>query len=266
MSAHILDAIVATKHQEVQAAKARVTREQLYQQIKTAGPVRPFAQAIINRVKQGHHAVIAEIKKASPSKGLLRSEFDPIAIAQSYEKQGATCLSVLTDESYFQGSALYLQQARQACSLPVIRKDFIIDAYQVLEARAMGADAILLIAACLDDAQMASLEALAIALGLSVLVEVHDAIEMQRALQLKTPLIGVNNRNLQTFEVDVTLTERLQKQVAQNRIVVAESGISSAAQVKQLRQHHVHAFLIGETFMRAPDPGLALQALFPKEP
>jgi indole-3-glycerol phosphate synthase len=206
--------------------------------------------------------VIAEVKKASPSKGVLREHFVPADIARSYEAGGAVCLSVLTDVQFFQGSTAYLQQARAACSVPVLRKDFIIDPYQVVEARAMGADCILLIAACLDDAQMSELEACALELGLDVLVEVHDAPELERALRLKTPLVGVNNRNLRTFAVSLDTTLELRDRIPAGRLLVTESGILSREDVRRMRAAGVHAFLVGEAFMRAPEPGVALQGLF----
>jgi indole-3-glycerol phosphate synthase len=206
--------------------------------------------------------VIAEIKKASPSKGVLREHFVPAEIAASYECGGAACLSVLTDGQFFQGSPMHLQQARDACALPVLRKDFIVDAYQVFEARTIGADAILLIAACLDDAQMVDLEAQAQALGMAVLVEVHDGAELDRALRLKTPLVGINNRNLRTFDVTLETTLALLQRVPADRLLVTESGILVAADVRRMRSAGVHAFLVGEAFMRAPDPGAALTALF----
>jgi indole-3-glycerol phosphate synthase len=214
------------------------------------------------KVAAGQPAVIAEVKKASPSKGVLREHFVPADIARSYEAGGAACLSVLTDVQFFQGSTAYLQQARAACSLPVLRKDFIIDPYQVVEARAMGADCILLIAACLDDAQMAELEACALELGLDVLVEVHDAPELERALRLKTPLVGVNNRNLRTFEVSLDTTLELRDRIPVGRLLVTESGILGREDVRRMRAAGVHAFLVGEAFMRAPEPGVALQGLF----
>ncbi len=210
----------------------------------------------------GRAAVIAEVKKASPSKGVLREHFVPAEIAVAYERGGAACLSVLTDERFFQGSVPYLQQARAACTLPVLRKDFMVDEYQVVEAGGIGADCILLIAACLDDAQMADLEAAAQALGLDVLVEVHDAAELERALRLKTPLVGVNNRNLKTFEVSLQTTLDLMARVPADRLLVTESGILAPADVQRMREAGVHAFLVGEAFMRAPDPGAALAALF----
>ena len=258
----ILQTIVARKHQEVAQARQTVSLEALREQVLLAPATRSFAGAIQQRVQAGQPAVIAEVKKASPSKGLLRDPFEPAAIARSYEAGGATCLSVLTDRDFFQGAPEYLQQARAACSLPVLRKDFMIDAYQVWEARAMGADCILLIAACLDDATMASLEDLAMELGLSVLVEVHDAEEMARALKLKTPLVGVNNRNLRTFEVDVNISIRLRQACSSDKVLVTESGIATPAEVAALRAAGIHTFLVGETFMRAPEPGEALRTLF----
>ncbi len=211
----------------------------------------------------GGAAVIAEVKKASPSKGVLREHFVPAEIAASYERGGAACLSVLTDERFFQGSAAYLVQARAACALPVLRKDFMVDSYQVFEARAMGADCILLIAACLDDAQMADLEAQAHALGMAVLMEVHDGTELDRALRLKTPLLGINNRDLRSFEVSLDTTLALLPRVPPERILVTESGILAGADVRRMRAAGVHAFLVGEAFIRAPDPGAALAGLFP---
>jgi indole-3-glycerol phosphate synthase len=224
--------------------------------------VRGFEVALRAKISGGRAAVIAEIKKASPSKGVLREHFVPAEIAASYECGGAACLSVLTDGQFFQGSPMHLQQARDACALPVLRKDFIVDAYQVFEARTIGADAILLIAACLDDAQMVDLEAQAQALGMAVLVEVHDGAELDRALRLKTPLVGINNRNLRTFDVTLETTLALLQRVPADRLLVTESGILVAADVRRMRSAGVHAFLVGEAFMRAPDPGAALTALF----
>jgi indole-3-glycerol phosphate synthase len=214
------------------------------------------------KMAAGHAAVIAEIKKASPSKGVLRADFIPADIAQSYAEHGAACLSVLTDKQFFQGSVDYLKQARASCDLPVLRKDFMVDAYQVYEARAMGADAILLIAACLDDAQMADLEAMARGLDMAVLVEVHDRPELERALKLKTRLVGINNRNLRTFEVSLQTTLDMLPDVPADRLLVTESGILNAADVQRMRDANVHAFLVGEAFMRAAEPGEALAQLF----
>jgi indole-3-glycerol phosphate synthase len=228
----------------------------------TAPALRGFVESIKKRIAAGDPAVIAEIKKASPSKGVLREHFDPAAIAVSYEKGGACCLSVLTDVDFFQGSEAYLRQARAHCSLPVLRKDFMIDAYQVYEARAMGADCILLIVACLTDGQMAILTELAQQLGMDVLVEVHDADELQRALQLPLPMVGINNRNLRTFETSLQTTLDLIRQIKDERIVVTESGILQAQDVRLMREHHVNAFLVGEAFMLSDDPGLRLSELF----
>ena len=227
----------------------------------TAAP-RGFTAAIRSRVAAGRPAVIAEIKRASPSKGVLREDFDPAAIAASYERAGAACLSVLTDRPFFQGAPEYLVQARAACSLPVLRKEFIIDEYQVAESRALGADAILLIVAALDDARLAALEACAREYALDVLVEVHDAAELDRALKLATPLIGINNRNLRTFGVSLHTTIELLPRIPPDRVVVTESGILAQRDVAQMRRHGVNAFLVGEAFMRSPDPGAALTALF----
>ncbi len=259
--ADILDRIVAVKREELALSKSARPLAELRRDAEALGGVRDFARALQTRVAAGQAAVIAEVKKASPSKGVLREHFVPAEIAASYERHGAACLSVLTDERFFQGSAAYLQQARAACALPVLRKDFIVDAYQVYEARAMGADAVLLIAACLDDVQMAELEACAMALSLSVLVEVHDAAELARALKLKTPLVGINNRNLRTFEVSLETTLGMLAQLPADRLVVTESGIVSRADVQRMRSSGVHAFLVGEAFMRANDPGATLAAL-----
>jgi len=258
----ILQRIVAVKQEEVQQARRVRSLADLHSDVAQAPPVRGFAAALQAKVAAGQPAVIAEVKKASPSKGVLRGHFLPADIARSYEAGGAACLSVLTDVQFFQGSTAYLQQARAACSLPVLRKDFIIDPYQVVEARAMGADCILLIAACLDDAQMAELEACALELGLDVLVEVHDAPELERALRLKTPLVGVNNRNLRTFEVSLDTTLELRDRIPAGRLLVTESGILGREDVRRMRAAGVHAFLVGEAFMRDPEPGVALQGLF----
>jgi len=262
----ILNKIIAVKREEVSQAQSRkplaVVREDAESRLLT----RDFVGALRQRQARGQPGVIAEIKKASPSKGVLREDFIPADIAQSYADHGAACLSVLTDRQFFQGSADYLKQARASCHLPVLRKDFMVDAYQVYEARVMGADAILLIAACMDDALMNDLEALAFSLGMSVLVEVHDRPELDRALRLKTPLVGINNRNLRTFEVNIDTTLDLIRDVPEliggDRLLVTESGVLQPYDVNRLRQAHVPAFLVGEAFMRASDPGLALSALF----
>lgn len=257
-----LSKIVAVKREEVAAAKARVSLAAIRTDAESRVLTRDFEAAMRSRVARGQSAVIAEVKKASPSRGVLRENFEPADIAQSYAEHGAACLSVLTDRSFFQGSVDYLKQARASCQLPVLRKDFLVDPYQVYESRAMGADAVLLIAACLDDVQMADFEAIARGLYMSVLVEVHDAAELERALKLKTPLIGVNNRNLRTFEVTLDTTLGLREQVPADRVLVTESGIVTRADVLRMRSAGIHAFLVGEAFMRADDPGEALAALF----
>lgn len=258
----ILHKIVAVKREEVAAAKARRDLASLRRDAESLGGQRDFVGALRGRIAAGQAAVIAEIKKASPSKGVLREHFVPAEIAAGYARHGAACLSVLTDAQFFQGAAAYLQEARMACPLPVLRKDFMVDAYQVFEARAMGADCILLIAACLDDAQLADLESQAAALGTAVLVEVHDGNELERALRLKTPLVGINNRNLRTFEVSLDTTLGLLGRLPCERLLVTESGILTAEDVRRMRDAGVHAFLVGEAFMRAPDPGVALAELF----
>ncbi len=259
----ILDKIVAVKREEVAAAKKARDLASLRRDAESrAEATRDFAGALRARVAAGHAAVIAEVKRASPSKGLLRDPFVPAEIAASYAQHGAACLSVLTDVPFFQGAVAYLQQARAACALPVLRKDFMVDTYQVYEARDMGADCILLIAACLDDGQMAEIEAQAHELGMAVLVEVHDGRELDRALRLKTPLVGINNRNLRTFEVTLDTTLGLLPHVPSDRLLITESGILSAPDVQRMRAAEVHAFLVGEAFMRAPDPGAALAELF----
>jgi len=258
----ILKKILAVKVQEVVEAQAIKPLAAMRAAAEQAVPVRDFTGAIRDKIAAGQAAVIAEIKKASPSKGVLRAEFHPAEIAADYARHGAACLSVLTDEQFFQGSAVYLQQARAACTLPVLRKDFIVDEYQIYQARAMGADAILLIASALDVKQMQKLETLAHGLGMAVLVEVHDGAELDAALQLTTPLIGVNNRNLRSFEVSLQTTLDLLPRIPNDRIVVTESGILKAEDVKLMRGHQVHAFLVGEAFMRAVDPGVELSKLF----
>ena len=258
----ILNKIVSVKHEELAAARQRRSLASWREAAQSRRDVRGFAAALLSRASVGRSAVIAEIKKASPSKGVIRERFVPAEIAHSYALHGAACLSVLTDERFFQGHADYLEQARQACALPVLRKDFMVDEYQVHEARAIGADCILLIAACLDDAQMRDLEACAHALGMDVLVEVHDADELDRALRLNTPLVGVNNRNLRTFEVSLQTTLDLQQRVPADRLLVTESGILGPHDVQRMRSAGIHTFLVGEAFMRAPDPGAALAELF----
>jgi len=258
----ILKKIVARKHEEIAERSARVPQAELAERLSTAGAPRGFVAALRAKVDAGLPAVIAEIKKASPSKGVLREDFRPAEIARSYARGGAACLSVLTDIDFFQGSDAYLQQARGACSLPVIRKDFIVDPYQVVEARAIGADCILLIAACLDDAQLHSLNDLAHDLGMDVLIEVHDGEELTRALATQNRLIGINNRNLRTFEVSLQTTLELLDRIPAGRLVVTESGILAPQDVQLMRTHHVHAFLVGEAFMRADDPGARLAELF----
>ena len=258
----ILKKIIHRKVEEVRSRSQRLPLAELAARAGEAGPLRGFADALRARVDAGQPAVIAEIKKASPSKGLLRPDFRPAEIAVSYARGGAACLSVLTDVDFFQGADAYLQEARAACDLPVIRKDFIIDPYQVYEARAMGADCILLIAACLDDARLAELNALARSLGLDVLVEVHDATELARALAIPGRLLGINNRNLRTFEVGLETTLSLLGSVPAERVLVTESGILERADVERMRAHGVNAFLVGEAFMRAEDPGAELARLF----
>jgi indole-3-glycerol phosphate synthase len=256
----VLRRIVAVKHEELNSL--RPIAASLRRAAAEADAPRGFARALQAKVADGQSGVIAEIKKASPSKGVLRDPFDPAEIARSYAKHGAACLSVLTDERFFQGSRRNLELARAACALPVIRKDFIVDELQVIEARAMGADAILLIVACLHDVQLRDLEACAMDLGMDVLVESHDAAELDRALRLRSPLQGINNRNLRTFEVSLDTTLALQSRVGSDRLLITESGILSGADVSRMRGHGVNAFLVGEAFMRAADPGAALSELF----
>ncbi|TAM49244.1 MAG: indole-3-glycerol phosphate synthase TrpC [Paraburkholderia sp.] len=257
----ILERIIAVKREEVRAAQLSAPLEELRLEA-SARDLRDFVGALRAKHEAGQPAVIAEVKKASPSKGVLREHFVPAEIARSYQRGGAACLSVLTDVQFFQGSAAYLEEARAACALPVLRKDFIIDPYQIVEARAMGADAILLIAAALPLAQMQELEAFAHSLGLAVLVEVHDRNELAQALTLKTPLIGINNRNLRTFETSLDTTLGMLDALPEDRIVVTESGILARADVERMRANAVHTFLVGEAFMRADDPGAALAQMF----
>lgn len=260
--ADILQRILAVKAGEIARLKQAKPAETLRREALSAPPPRDFVGAIRRRVAAGQPAVIAEIKKASPSRGVLRESFDPAAIAASYERHGASCVSILTDEQFFQGALQHLTEARAACALPFLRKDFMIDPYQVLEARAAGADCILLIVAALEDTQMSTLEAAAQEHGMAVLVEVHDGAELERALRLETPLIGINNRNLRTFETKLDTTLGLLPRVPEGRIVVTESGILSPADVRKMRSRRVDCFLVGEAFMRAPDPGAELARLF----
>ena len=258
----ILRKIVAVKREEIAAAKSRRDLASVRREAEALGGQRDFVAGLRRQIDAGRAAVIAEIKKASPSKGVLREHFVPAEIAAGYEQGGAAALSVLTDATFFQGAASFLQEARAACTLPVLRKDFMVDAYQVYEARAMGADCILLIGACLDDATLADLEAQATALGMAVLVEVHDAAELDRALRLRTPLVGINNRNLRSFEVSLQTTLDLLPRIPPQRLVVTESGIASSADVRRMRAAGVNAFLVGEVFMRAEHPGRALADMF----
>jgi indole-3-glycerol phosphate synthase len=258
----ILEKIVAVKRGEVAAAIQRKSLTDMRADAESRVLTRDFVGALRTKIAAGKPAVIAEIKKASPSKGVIRADFIPADIAQSYAEYGAACLSVLTDATFFQGCIDFLKQARASCQLPVLRKDFMVDAYQIYESRAIGADAILLIAACLDDAQMRDFEAIARSLDMAVLVEVHDALELERALQLKTPLIGVNNRNLKTFEVSLDTTLTLMKGIPADRLLVCESGIHTRDDVLRMGAAGVNAFLVGEAFMRADEPGEALATLF----
>lgn len=258
----ILDKIVAVKREEVAAAIKRKSLAAVRFDAESRVLTRDFVGAMRGKIAAGQAAVIAEIKKASPSKGVLREDFIPADIAQSYAEFGAACLSVLTDQQFFQGCVDFLKQARASCQLPVLRKDFMVDAYQIYESRAMGADAILLIAACLDDAQMKDFEQIARSLDMAVLVEVHDAAELERALKLKTPLVGVNNRNLKTFEVSLDTTLTLMRDIPKDRLLVCESGIHTRDDVLRMGAAGVNAFLVGEAFMRAKEPGEALAALF----
>jgi indole-3-glycerol phosphate synthase len=258
----ILKKIIARKREEIAGRSAKVSVDELKARLAEADAPRGFAAAIEARIAAGQAGVIAEIKKASPSKGVLREDFRPAEIARSYAANGAACLSVLTDVDFFQGADSYLQEARAACELPVIRKDFIVDPYQVYEARVINADCILLIVACLEDGQMRELNDLAHELGMDVLIEVHDAAELERALQVENRLVGINNRNLRTFDVSLDTTLDLLANVPDDRLVVTESGIHTPADVKLMRDHGVHAFLVGEAFMRAEDPGGKLAELF----
>jgi indole-3-glycerol phosphate synthase len=262
----ILNKIVQTKHEEVALRMRKTSLADMRSDAESRVLTRDFEGALRAKIAAGQAAVIAEVKKASPSKGLLREDFIPADIAQSYAwgngQVNAACLSVLTDQQYFQGSTDYLKQARASCDLPVLRKDFMVDVFQIYESRAMGADCVLLIAACLDDAQMRDFEVVAKDLGMAVLVEVHDAAELERALKLKTPLLGVNNRNLRTFEVSLDTTLSLMANLPPQKLLITESGIATREDVLRLRQVGVHAFLVGEAFMRAPEPGEALAALF----
>ncbi|WP_371180539.1 indole-3-glycerol phosphate synthase TrpC [Xanthomonas sacchari] len=262
MSSDILRTILARKADEIAERSARVPLTELVARAEAMPPTRGFARALQAAIANGDPAVIAEVKKASPSKGVIRPDFHPADIAVSYEFGGAACLSVLTDEDFFQGHDRYLQQARDACTLPVLRKDFTIDPYQVYEARTLGADCILLIVAALDDLQLAELSSLALQLGMDVLVEVHDIDELERALQVPAPLIGINNRNLRTFEVSLQTTLSMQNAVPRDRLLVTESGILGPDDVALMRGAGVHAFLVGEAFMRAEEPGEALRQLF----
>lgn len=258
----VLEKIVARKVEEVAERRARAPLAEVEALARAADAPRGFARAMQVQAARKQAAVIAEVKKASPSKGVLREHFVPAEIARSYEEGGATCLSVLTDVDFFQGGDAYLQEARAACQLPVIRKDFLIDPYQVVEARALGADCVLLIAACLEDGQMRELAATAKDMGLDVLVEVHDGAELERALQLETPLLGINNRNLHTFDVSLETTLDLLPRVPRDRLVVTESGILTRADVELMEISGVYAFLVGEAFMRAENPGAELRRLF----
>jgi indole-3-glycerol phosphate synthase len=258
----ILNKIVAVKREEVAQGLQRKSLHVMREDAESRVLTRDFVGAMRAQIAAGRSAVIAEVKKASPSKGVLRADFIPADIAQSYAEHGAACLSVLTDQQFFQGCNDFLKQARASCDLPVLRKDFMVDAYQIYESRVLGADCILLIAACLDDAQMADLESIAHSLDMAVLVEVHDRAELDRALKLKTPLVGINNRNLRTFEVSLETTLTMRNDVPADRLLVTESGIVSPDDVKRMREAQVHAFLVGEAFMRAADPGEALATLF----
>lgn len=258
----ILNTILARKLEEIAERRARIPLAELKARARSASPVRGFADALRAAIAHGEPAVIAEVKKASPSKGVIRPDFHPAEIAVGYEFGGASCLSVLTDVDFFQGADEYLIAAREACTLPVLRKDFTIDPYQVYEARALGADCILMIVAALDDFQLAELSDLAMQLGMDVLVEVHDIDELERALQVPAPLLGINNRSLRTFDVSLDVTLSMKDAVPRDRVLVTESGILAPADVATMRSAGIHAFLVGETFMRADEPGEALRTLF----
>lgn len=262
MATDILERILARKRAELDAALAAEPLARIEARARSTPPPRDFAGAIRARIAAGRPAVIAEIKRASPSKGVIRADYDPAAIARSYEKAGAACLSVLTDREFFQGDAAHLREAHEACGLPVLRKDFVVEPYQVFESRAMGADCILLIAAALAPAAMAALESIALGLGMSVLVEVHDAVELEAALKLRTPLVGINNRDLRSFRTRLETTLELRASVPADRILVTESGILAREDVARMRAGGVNAFLVGEAFMRAADPGGELARLF----
>jgi indole-3-glycerol phosphate synthase len=258
----ILKKILARKQEEIAERSAQITIPQLIEKAKLASAPRGFAAAIAAKIAAGQSGVIAEIKKASPSKGVIREDFDPAAIAVSYEKGGACCLSVLTDVDFFQGADEYLEMARSASILPVIRKDFIIDEYQIYEARAMGADCILLIVSALTSEQLNQLHDVALSLGMDVLIEVHDEAELDIALTLDNPMVGINNRNLHSFEVSLKNTYKLLKKIPEGKIVITESGIHTSEDVASMREHHVHSFLVGEAFMRSDDPGARLSEMF----
>lgn len=258
----ILEKILSVKREEIAVLKQLRSEEDLLAEATARRDVRGFANALRECIQTQQNAVIAEIKKASPSKGVIREDFNPTEIAMSYAAHGATCLSVLTDQQFFQGSPDYLRQARAACSLPVLRKDFMIDPYQVIHARALGADCILLIVSALSDAQLEELESVSLSLGMDVLVEVHDRRELERTLRLKTSLIGVNNRNLRTFQVDLQNTIELLADIPENRLLITESGIHTREDVLKMNENQVYGFLVGEAFMREKEPGLALKQLF----
>ena len=258
----ILEKIISVKHREIEESRAAVSFSELERQCSGLPPTRDFVHALRSRVEKSQPAVIAEIKKASPSKGVIREDFDPVAIARSYQQSGAACLSVLTDRDFFQGAPEYLTAVRAETTIPVIRKDFIIDPYQVYEARAMGADCILLIVAALETAQMRELERIARGMGMAVLVEIHSQEELESALKLQTPLIGINNRNLRTFETDIRTSLLVAKGIPSERVVITESGINTREDVALMVENSIYAFLVGESMMRKPDPGAALKDLF----